>query len=300
MRPQHRLRHLDAGPQRYVHQGTARRVRGGGSGREALSDLASADRPRWLHLRPRAWARPARVRALRRHRWAAVRLRQRAARRSAIPPIRGTRTTSATRSSGRTTWSSVRGRRARRSSPVKCDVLTKLHQGTHSKDAFTNNLHELVYHIQLQRRHRDAHHDADGDRHARRVRALLRPLSPRRPSAPLTPANSPDGGGFRAIPDRTCVEQFMLVPPGQQLELLLRAARDVGDVEQRSPRGRPHARVLQSVLPGAICRAGSTIRRIAPTVGRPIDVCYEVTADGRAGHWRRLRRVDRRRARRPA
>jgi len=27
---------------------------------------------------------------------------------------------------------------------VRCDVLTKLHQGTHSKDAFTNNLHELV------------------------------------------------------------------------------------------------------------------------------------------------------------
>ncbi|HUC40096.1 MAG TPA: hypothetical protein VMR92_04630, partial [Gemmatimonadales bacterium] len=30
---------------------------------------------------------------------------------------------------------------------VRCDVLVKLHQGTHSKDAFTNNLHELVYHI---------------------------------------------------------------------------------------------------------------------------------------------------------
>jgi hypothetical protein len=30
---------------------------------------------------------------------------------------------------------------------VRCDVMTKLHQGTHSKDAFTNNLHELVYHI---------------------------------------------------------------------------------------------------------------------------------------------------------
>jgi len=28
-----------------------------------------------------------------------------------------------------------------------CDVLMKLHQGTHSKDAFTNNLHEMVYHI---------------------------------------------------------------------------------------------------------------------------------------------------------
>ena len=30
---------------------------------------------------------------------------------------------------------------------VRCDVLVKLHQGTHSKDAFTNNVHELVYHI---------------------------------------------------------------------------------------------------------------------------------------------------------
>src|SRR5207237_1319231 len=30
---------------------------------------------------------------------------------------------------------------------IRCDVLAKLHQGTHSKDAFTNNLHELAYHI---------------------------------------------------------------------------------------------------------------------------------------------------------
>ena len=30
---------------------------------------------------------------------------------------------------------------------ITCDVLTKLHQGTHSKDAFTNDLHELVYHL---------------------------------------------------------------------------------------------------------------------------------------------------------
>ena len=30
---------------------------------------------------------------------------------------------------------------------VTCDVMIKLHQGTHSKDAFTNNLHEMVYHI---------------------------------------------------------------------------------------------------------------------------------------------------------
>ncbi len=30
---------------------------------------------------------------------------------------------------------------------IRCDVLAKLHQGSHSKDAFTNNLHELAYHI---------------------------------------------------------------------------------------------------------------------------------------------------------
>src|SRR6266516_230970 len=30
---------------------------------------------------------------------------------------------------------------------IRCDVLVKLHQGTHSKDAFTNNLHELAYHV---------------------------------------------------------------------------------------------------------------------------------------------------------
>src|SRR5688500_497553 len=30
---------------------------------------------------------------------------------------------------------------------VTCDILVKLHQGTHSKDAFTNNLHEMVYHV---------------------------------------------------------------------------------------------------------------------------------------------------------
>ena len=30
---------------------------------------------------------------------------------------------------------------------ARCDALVKLHQGSHSKDAFTNNVHELVYHI---------------------------------------------------------------------------------------------------------------------------------------------------------
>src|SRR5690606_13275044 len=31
--------------------------------------------------------------------------------------------------------------------PLTCDVLTKFHQGTHSADAFTNNLHEISYRL---------------------------------------------------------------------------------------------------------------------------------------------------------
>src|SRR5882762_8092264 len=33
---------------------------------------------------------------------------------------------------------------------------------------------------------------------------------------PATPANSPPGGGRRIISDRTCIDQFVLVPPGQR------------------------------------------------------------------------------------
>jgi hypothetical protein len=90
---------------------------------------------------------------------------------------------------------------------VKCDVLVKLHQGTHSKDAFTNNLHEIVYHVQC----------TDGtEMHVTLMSAIGTPGGFTRTcdgtrvevGAPV-PANSPDGGGQRVIPDRTCVDQFM-------------------------------------------------------------------------------------------
>src|SRR6267143_751468 len=75
---------------------------------------------------------------------------------------------------------------------VRCDVLTKLHQGTHSKDAFTNNLHELVYHIRC----------SDGtEMHITMLAAIGTPGQFTRSCdgaaiavGPATPANSPDGG----------------------------------------------------------------------------------------------------------
>ena len=44
------------------------------------------------------------------------------------------------------------------------------------------------------------------------------------------------------------------------------------------------------------CRADSTIRPSRPVVGRPIAVCYEVTASGELADRRRVRPVHRRRA----
>jgi hypothetical protein len=35
------------------------------------------------------------------------------------------------------------------------------------------------------------------------------------PVGPPTPLNSPDGGGKRTIPDRACIDQYLLVPSGQ-------------------------------------------------------------------------------------
>ncbi len=95
---------------------------------------------------------------------------------------------------------------------VTCDILTKLHQGTHSKDAFTNNLHELIYHMRC----------TDGVELHVTIMAAIGKAGEFTPTCgntpvfvgPPTPANSPDGGGQRVIPDRTCVDQFVLVAPG--------------------------------------------------------------------------------------
>ena len=88
---------------------------------------------------------------------------------------------------------------------IRCDVLVKLHQGTHSPDAFTNNLHEIAYHIRC----------SDGTAFSA---TLLTPIgTPGELVAACererhvavgtaTPPNSPPGGGKRAVPDALCVD----------------------------------------------------------------------------------------------
>lgn len=89
---------------------------------------------------------------------------------------------------------------------IRCDVMTKMHQGTHSPDAYTNNMHEVVYHLRC----------SDGSGFSA---TLLTPIGrggelvascerDRRHVAGLpTPVTSPDGGGKRAIPDAACVQE---------------------------------------------------------------------------------------------
>ncbi|HET9441331.1 MAG TPA: hypothetical protein VFO52_14235 [Longimicrobiales bacterium] len=161
---------------------------------------------------------------------------------------------------------------------IRCDVLTKLHQGTHSRDAFTNNLHEIIYHVRC----------TDGTRMSVTMLTAIgnagefvascnrdRTIAAGTP----TPANSPDGGGHRAIPDRQCIEELMLVPPGERANVqgALRESWETSNVVRRAD-GRTLAHFnpyYQVLFPS---------RYFDPTqinnVGRPLDVCRELTAAG--------------------
>jgi hypothetical protein len=163
-----------------------------------------------------------------------------------------------------------------------CDVLTKLHQGTHSKDAFTNNVHELIYHIDC---------DDGTELHVTMLAAIGEPGEFRRScdrdvaiaaGAP-TPANSPAGGGFRAIPDRTCVEEHLLVAAGEQSNTGA-ALHETWETSNRVRRADGHT--LAFFNPYYQVRRPSRFYdpAIHPTVGRPISVCYEITATGEAAH----------------
>jgi hypothetical protein len=159
-----------------------------------------------------------------------------------------------------------------------CDVLIKLHQGTHSADAFTNNLHELVYHLRCE---------DDTEMHVTLLVAIGNPgefarsCSPGEmvSAGPPTPSNSPAGFGVRLIPDRTCIERHMLRPPGEPSDYVaaLQESWHTYTSVQRAD-GHPLAffnPYFQVRLPSRFHDPA-----LVPGVGRPIDVCYEVTPSG--------------------
>lgn len=94
---------------------------------------------------------------------------------------------------------------------VRCDFLTKIHQGTHSADAFGNNVHELLYAVRC----------TDGtELIATKLVAFGAPNQFTRSCDKTTVVSAgtshtfQTGGGVRFIPDRSCADEFVLVPDG--------------------------------------------------------------------------------------
>jgi hypothetical protein len=164
---------------------------------------------------------------------------------------------------------------------VTCDIMVKLHQGTHSKDAFTNNLHEMVYHIRCN----------DGaEAHLTFMAAIGTPGEFVRSCnheqhvqvGVATPPNSPNGGGKRIVPDAGCVQQFLVNNTGNSsdfgtgLHESWQTSNDIRTADGHSLASfDPYfqvnfpSRFHDPALPGL--------------VGRPIDLCFLPVARARGG-----------------
>ena len=161
---------------------------------------------------------------------------------------------------------------------ISCDVMTKLHQGTHSKDAFTNNLHELVFHIRC----------TDGtELHLTQMTAIGTPgeftiscdHGVHVSAGTATPPNSPNGGGQRILPDRNCINQFILQPPGTSSDFNT-GIRESWQVSAgiKTEDGHHIASLgpyFQVLFPSRFYDPA-----LPNFTGRLIDACYETEANG--------------------
>jgi hypothetical protein len=160
---------------------------------------------------------------------------------------------------------------------VRCDVLVKMHQGTHSADAFTNNMHEVAYHIRC----------TDGTGFSA---TLLTPIGQAGelvascerdrhvPAGAPNPLISPDGGGKRAIPDAGCLAQHVLSAERPRFDRALRESWEIS-ASLRAENGR----VLASFNP--YFQVMDPSRYYAPGspggVARPVDLCHTASVQGR-------------------
>ena len=160
---------------------------------------------------------------------------------------------------------------------LRCDILVKLHQGTHSKDAFTNNVHEMIYHLKC----------TDGTEvHLTQMLAIGRPGEFTRTCdgarivvGPASPANSPEGGGQRVIPARSCVNQHILVPQGSNSSFGSGLHESwQTHIQIKTAEGHRVASMdpyFQVNLPSRFHDPA-----LADLTGKAIGLCYEVEANG--------------------
>lgn len=179
-------------------------------------------------------------------------------------------------------------------SGITCDLMMKIHQGTHSKDAFTNNLHELFQFAECSDGLRMANaimvaFAKPGEFNAGRVNGTNVTIV----VGTATPPNSPTGKGSRAIPDMTSVVEHILKPQGQWSLFSNGIYEDwISGNYLRTPNGAqiayfdPHFAVFtpsRFYWPGddpntyGITR---TAQDKADNVGRSIDSCYMSEKNG--------------------
>ncbi len=154
---------------------------------------------------------------------------------------------------------------------IECDILVKLHQGTHSADAFTNNLHEVAYHIRC----------SDGTGFSATV---LTPLGTAGEmvvgcdrqihidAGTANPSISPDGGGRRAIPEAACLQSQVIAPTDgrPRFDNALHESWEIS-VGLRTANGH----TLAAFNPYFQVRDPSRFFDNAlPGLARPIDLCY--------------------------
>ncbi len=165
---------------------------------------------------------------------------------------------------------------------VRCHVLTKLHQGTHSKDAFTNNMHELNYHVRCTDR---------TEMHITMLATIGRPGEFERTCGgtvqvgPATPVNSPAGDGRRKIPDWDCLESRVLVGAGSKSDFGALHESWQTHNQIRTAEGNKSIAAFDPYF--QVFRPSRFFdSRAADNVGRPVAVCTEhVHGDRRArGH----------------
>lgn len=161
---------------------------------------------------------------------------------------------------------------------LTCDVLTKMHQGTHSADAFTNNLHEIVYRIRCNdgAESNVTFLTANGPggqlsrRCDERVRINVGPPNPSDSPVQGHPRSPGRSMGNRFIPDIWCAEHRV---DGLQFSEVWKTQNVVTSAD-----GRLLLRFANYFFVGNPSRFFDPN---SPTlVGRPTDVCAARNLDG--------------------
>lgn len=157
---------------------------------------------------------------------------------------------------------------------VTCDYLVSVHQGSHSPDALSNNVHELLYAVRC---------DDGTELISDTISRFGPPGQYTRACDPATTVTTtdngyPTGAGSRSIPDRTCVEQTTLVPAGRTTSAWSLYEKWSASNELRTADGHTLAAFdpgFGVFDPSRYANPGSTTR-----IGRTIDLCWEVEGNG--------------------